>query len=39
MNDLQIFIAGMIIGQLTAISYTLHDLIRAVKNNHKENHQ
>lgn len=36
MNDLQIFIAGMIVGQLTSISYTVSDLVRAVKNHHKK---
>ncbi|WP_259902143.1 hypothetical protein [Corynebacterium sp. p3-SID1194] len=31
MNDLQIFLAGMIVGHLTAISNYLHDLLRTLK--------
>ena len=36
MNDIQLFIFGMIVGQLTAIGYTLTDIVRAVKSNHKK---
>lgn len=36
MNEVQIFIAGMIVGHLTAISNYLHDLLRAVKDERRD---
>ena len=36
MNEFQIFIAGMVVGHLAAISNYLHDLLRAVKDTQRE---